>query len=76
MSQEALTAAPRAPQALSVLDKAREMLLDAPALEPATVEFPVARTLLGESVAPMWSHPKLAGVRWLFLAAAAAEYLA
>jgi hypothetical protein len=68
MSQEALTAAPRAPHALSVLDKAREMLLDAPALEPATVEFPVAR--------PMLSHPKLAGVWWLFLAAAAAEYLA
>jgi hypothetical protein len=76
MLQEALTGVPRAAHALSVLDKAGEMLLDAPALEPATVEFPVARTLLGESVAPMWSHPKLAGVRWLFLAAAAAEYLA
>jgi Smg protein len=62
MSQEALTAAPRTPYALSVLDKPREMLLDAPALEPATVEFPVARTLPGESVAPMLSQPKLAGV--------------
>jgi hypothetical protein len=76
MSQEALTAVARAPHALSVLDKAREMLLDAPALEPATVEFPVARTLSGGSVAPMLSHPKLAGVWWFFLAAAAAEYLA
>jgi hypothetical protein len=62
MSQEALMAAARAPEALSVLDKPREMLLDAPALEPATVEFPVARTLPDESVAPMLSQPKLAGV--------------
>jgi hypothetical protein len=76
MSQEALTAAARARYALSVLDKAREMLLDAPALEPATVEFPVARSLPGESVAPMLSQPKPAGVGWLFLAAAAAEFLA
>ncbi len=59
MSQEALTAALRAARALSVLDKAREMLLDAPALEPATVEFPVARTWPGESAAPMLSHARL-----------------
>jgi hypothetical protein len=76
MSQEALTATLPAPYALSVLDKAWEMLLDAPALEPATVEFPLARTLPGESVAPRYSHPKVAGVWWLFLAAAAAENLA